>query len=126
APAPRLRLADGNWVRNEFFEAEVDPTTGGLRALRDHRTRVNRIGQQLVYNPGSTMRLNDMKITSAGPALGEIVSEGALLDEQAKVLATFRQRFRAWLGRPLLEMRVEIYPEHLPEGYPWHAYYGAR
>jgi hypothetical protein len=126
APAPRMRLADGNWVRNEFFEAEVDSATGGLRALRDHRTRTNRIGQQLVYNPGSTMRLNDMKITSAGPALGEIVSEGALLDEQEKVLATFRQRFRAWLGRPLLEMRVEIYPEHQPEGYPWHAYYGAR
>ena len=48
--------------------------------------------------------------TSAGPALGEIVSEGALLGEQDQVLATFRQRLRAWLGRPLLEMRIEIVP----------------
>ena len=42
------------------------------------------------------------------------------------MLATFRQRFRAWLGRPVLEMRIELYPQHPPQGYPWHAYYGAR
>ena len=23
-------------------------------------------------------------------------------------------------------MRIEIFPEHQPRGYPWHAYYGAR
>ncbi len=122
----RMRLADDRCVRNEFFEAEVDATTGGLKAIRDHRTRLNRLGQQLVYNPGSTARVKGIKVTSAGPALGEVVSEGALLDDQERVLATFRQRFRAWLGRPLLEMRVEIFPEHKPAGYPWHSYYGAR
>ena len=121
-----MRLADERSVRNEFFEAEIDPTTGGLRAIRDQRTRINRLGQQLVFNPGSTMRASEVKVTSAGPALGEIVSEGVLLGEQQQVLATFRQRFRAWLGRPLLELRIEIYPEQPPTGYPWHAYYGAR
>src|SRR5207237_4345895 len=60
------------------------------------------------------------------PALGEIISEGALLNEHEEVLALFRQRFRAWLGRPVLEMRIEIYPQHQPQGYGWHAYYGAR
>jgi hypothetical protein len=113
-------------VRNEFFEADIDPDTGGLRAIRDHRTRINRLGQQLVFNPGCTTRAREVKVVSTGPALGEVVSEGAILDEYQKVLATFRQRFRAWLGRPLLEMRVEVYPEVAPEGYPWHAYYGAR
>jgi hypothetical protein len=126
APAARMRLADERAVRNEFFEAEVDPATGGLRGLRDHRTRTNRLGQQLVFNPGSTMRAQSVKVTSAGPALGEVVSEGVLLDEQKQVLARFRQRFRAWLGRPLLELRIEVHPEHPPQGYPWHAYYGAR
>jgi hypothetical protein len=125
-PASRMRLADATHVRNEFFEAEIDPTTGGLRGLRDPRTRNNRIGQQLVFNPGSTMRAKEIRVISAGPALGEVVSEGALLDEQGAVLALFRQRFRAWLGRPMLELRLEIYPEHPPQGYPWHAYYGAR
>jgi hypothetical protein len=128
APAQpaRMKLADQRCVRNEFFEAEVDPTTGGLRGLRDHRSRINRIGQQLVFNPGSTPQVKSIRVTSTGPALGEIISEGVLVDEHQQVLASFRQRFRAWLGRPLLEMRLEITPQHLSQGYPWHAYYGAR
>src|SRR5262249_3260216 len=120
-PPSRMRLADDRCVRNEYFEAEVDPATGGLRGIRDHRTRIKRVGQQPVFNPGSSVRMKNSRTTSTGPALGEIVTEGVLLDAQQKVLASFRQRFRAWLGRPLLEMRIEIQPEHLPGGYPWHA-----
>jgi hypothetical protein len=125
-PPSRMRLADERCVRNEFFEAEVDPATGGLRAVRDLRTRMSRLGQQLVFNPGSSMRVQKIQTTSAGPALGEIIAEGALLDGQEQVLATYRQRLRAWLGRPLLEMHIEIYPVKLPEGYPWHAYFASR
>jgi hypothetical protein len=121
-----IRLADERGVRNEFFDAEVDPVTGGLRALRDPRDRGNRIGQQLAWQPGSKMKAKAVRVTAAGAALGEVVSEGAIVDEQDAVLATFRQRFRAWLGRPLLELRIEIFPEKPPLGYPWHAYYGAR
>jgi hypothetical protein len=133
APAKRMRLADDRTVRNEFFEAEIDPATGGLRAIRDHRTRVNRLGQQLVYNPGSSVQVTQVRTTSTGPALGEIVTEGVLRDVQNQPLATFRQRFRAWVGRPVLGLRIEITPVEVadgavrqPQGYPWHAYYGAR
>jgi hypothetical protein len=125
-PALRMRLADNRHVRNEFLEAEIDPATGGLRGLWDRRTQVSRLGQQLVFNPGSSMQASEIKVTSVGPALGEVVTEGAILDEQEKVLAKFRQRFRAWLGRPVLEMRIEVFPEQQPDGYPWHSYYGAR
>jgi hypothetical protein len=125
-PTARMRLADDHAVRNEFFEAEIDGQTGGLRALRDRRTRTNRVGQQLVFNPGSHMRAREIKVTAAGSALGEVVSEGDILDEQENILARFRQRFRAWLGRPVLDLRIEIQPERPPQGYPWHAYYGAR
>ena len=125
-PPGRMRLADDRCVRNEYFEAEVDPATGGLRAIRDHRTRVNRLGQQVVFNPGSTTHLQQVRTTSTGPALGEIVSESVLLDAKDEVLASVRQRFRAWIGRPLLEIRIDIKPVQPPKGYPWHAYYGAR
>jgi hypothetical protein len=126
-PAPmRMRLADRQSVRNEFFEAEVDQQTGGLRAIRDHRTRINRLGQQLVFNPGSTMRAREITVTSSGPALGEVVSSGDILGDQDQVLATFRQRFRAWLGRPVLDLRIELSVQLPAAGYPWHAYYGAR
>jgi hypothetical protein len=124
--ARRLRLADERCVRNEFLEAEVDPQTGGLRSLRDVRTRTPRLGQMLVYNPGSTMRARQVTTTSTGPAYGEIVSEGVVVDENEQEVAHFRQRFRAWLGRPMLELRIELTPVRPPEGYPWHAYYGAR
>jgi hypothetical protein len=126
SPPPRMRLADERGVRNEFFEATIDPATGGLVSIRDHRSRTNRLSQQLVYNPGSLMRGRKVTVTSTGPALGEIIAEGALLDDDGRELATFHQRFRAWLGRPILELRIEIVPHHQPVGYPWHAYYGCR
>ena len=72
------------------------------------------------------MKASKVTTTSSGPALGEIVTEGALLGGQGQVLAKFRQRFRAWLGRPILDLRVELYPEQPPAGYPWHAYFGAQ
>jgi hypothetical protein len=72
------------------------------------------------------MVASQIKVTSTGPALGEIVSEGQLIGEKDQVLATFRQRLRAWLGRPLLEMRIEITPVQPPAGYGWHAYFGSR
>jgi hypothetical protein len=125
-PTRRMRLADERIVRNEFFEAEVDPQTGGLRALRDARTRISRLGQQLVFNPGSTMRVEQIVTTSHGPALGEVISEGVLLDSQDQPFARFRQRFRAWLGRPVLDLRIDITPDQPPQGYPWHTYYAAR
>jgi hypothetical protein len=121
-----MRLADKTAVRNEFFEAEIDPNTGGLRALRDPRTRTNRLGQQLVFNPGSSIRVKEVRVVSTGPALGEIVTEGAIVDGQEQVIALFRQRFRAWLGRPVLDLRFEIFPQRPVQGHPWHAYYGAR
>jgi hypothetical protein len=128
AMAAKMRLGDQatHSIRNEFFEVEVDVASGGLKAIRDHKTRINRLGQQLVFNPASRMVAKEIKVTSTGPALGEIVSEGQLIGEKEQVLATFRQRLRAWLGRPLLEMRIEITPVQPPAGYGWHAYFGSR
>ncbi len=126
ALSARMKLADKNGVRNEFLDAEVDPTTGGLRSLRDARLRVGRIGQRLTFNPGCKVVCTDVRVTSTGPALGEVVTEGKIVDPHDQVLATFRQRFQAWVGRPMLDLRLEINPVKPPEGYPWHAYYGCR
>jgi len=124
----KFRMADApsNTIRNDFFEAEVDPATGGLKAIRDHKSRINRLGQMLVFNPGSRMVAKKIEVTATGPALAEIVSEGVLIGEKDQVLANFRQRLRLWMGRPLLEMRIEIMPLQPPAGYGWHAYFGSR
>lgn len=124
----KIRLAEpqSHTIRNDHFVVEVDPASGGLKAVRDHRSGANRLGQMLVFNPGSRMVASQIKITSSGPALAEIVSEGTLIGEQEQVLADFKQRLRLWVGRPLLEMRIELTPRQPPAGYGWHAYYGAR
>ncbi|HUR53217.1 MAG TPA: hypothetical protein VMZ71_03750 [Gemmataceae bacterium] len=125
-PKQRIKLAEGFTVRNEFFEADVDAATGGLRGMRDLKARGNRFGQQLVYNPGSKMVAREVKVTNSGTALGEVTSSGVLLDEHDRELATFKQRFRAWLGRPVLELKIDLELQHEPTGYPWHSYFAAR
>jgi hypothetical protein len=126
APKARIKLAEGFTIRNEFVECDIDSATGGIRSFRDARTRSTRFGQQLVFNPGSKMVARDVRVTNSGTALGEIVSTGELIDERDAVLATFTQRARVWLGRPVLELRIELDVKHAPSGYPWHAFYGAR
>jgi hypothetical protein len=123
---PRIKTAEGHTVRNEFVEADIDSQTGGLRSIRDTRTRTTRLGQLLVYNPGSTMKARSVAVTKAGTALGEAVSEGDLVDDHGEVLATFRQRVRAWVGRPVLELAIDIDPKRPPQHYPWHSYFAAR
>lgn len=125
-PKARIKTAEGTTVRNEFFEAELDPGTGSLKAFRDTRTRMNRFGMQLAFNPGSKMRATSVAVTHAGAALGEVTATGDLLDEHNEILAGFRTRLRAWAGRPALELQIEFDLRHQPAGYPWHAYYGAR
>jgi hypothetical protein len=104
----------------------VDSATGGIRSFRDLRTRQTRFGQQLAFNPGSKMVARDIRVTNSGAALGEIVSTGDIVSEHDSLLATFKQRFRAWLGRPVLELRIELDVKHEPTGYPWHSFYAAR
>ena len=72
------------------------------------------------------MKARSVRATSTGPALGEIVCEGDILGPEGAVLATYKQRLRAWIGRPLLELRIDILPSEPPRGYAWHAYYAAR
>jgi len=126
AAKPKLKTAEGTIVRNEFFEAEVDPTTGGLRAFRDMRTRLNRLGMVPIWNPGSTCKATGVTITSSGAALGEITSTGDIHDDQGVLLATFTQRLRAWMGRPALEVLVTFDVKQQAVGYPWHGYFGTR
>ncbi len=125
-PRARMRLADEKSVRNEFFEAEIDPATGAIKAFRDLRLRQNRAAMQLVFLPGSRMKVDQILVSSTGPALGELTVQGVLTDEQGETIAKFTKRLRAWIGRPVLEIKVDLEPIKPPSGYPWHALYAAR
>jgi hypothetical protein len=122
----KFKLADENSVRNEFFEAEIDRISGGLKAFRDLKTRANRLSQQLVANLGSTMKADTIRISSTGPLFGEIQSEGTITGTNQEVIAKFKQTIRAWLGRPMLELNIEINPTEPLRGDRWSNYIASR
>jgi len=67
-------------------------------------------------------------VTCSGPSCGEIVTTGEIIDPSNQaVLSGFRQTFRVWRGRPLLELEIELVDvQKKPEGDPWGCFYGSR
>ena len=138
-------LAEGHTLRNEHMEVTIDAQTGGIRSVHDYRTRGNRLSQQLAFRlpgarpkPGdvwrdpdleaaySSMVAESVELVSAGTALGEIVSQGRLLDAEGRRLAGFRQTYRLCRGSPVLMVEVELEIDEEPRADPWNSYYAAR
>lgn len=139
-------LAEPNVLRNEFFEVLISDVTGGLKQLKNYGRSPNRLSQQISFRfprerkiPGETpddpvtktyyseMRCSGSTITCNGPSLGEIVTRGSVIDQTSdQILADFRQTFRVWRGRPLLEIEIEFDSVKMPDGDPWTNYFAAR
>ncbi len=140
-----LLLAEDNTLRNEFFEAVINPTTGTLAALHEYKARGNRMSQQLALRmpgpkqkPGDTYRDPDetarysvmaadsVEVTTATTALGEITTRGRLLDQEGQKLAGFVQKYRVWRGSRVLIVDIELDPVEEPKADPWNSYYCCR
>jgi alpha-mannosidase len=148
-PAPRekktLLLVEDNVLRNEFFEAVINTTTGTLSAVHEYKSRGNRLSQQLALRmpgtrqkPGDTYRDPDesavysvmaadsVETTIATTTLGEVVARGRLLDASGNKLAGFVQTYRLWRGSRVLHLEIELDPVEEPKADPWNSYYCAR
>jgi alpha-mannosidase len=148
-PAPRdkkaILLAEDGVLRNEFFEAIINPTTGSLAAIHEYKSRGNRLSQQLALRipggkqkPGdsyrdpdesavySVMAADSMETTISTTTLGEIVTRGRLLDVHGNRLAGFVQKYRLWRGSRVLHVEVELDPNEEPRADPWNSYYCCR
>ncbi|MEX2176179.1 MAG: hypothetical protein WD872_17590 [Pirellulaceae bacterium] len=140
-----LLLVEDGVLRNEFFEAIINPTTGTLSAIHEYKSRGNRLSQQLALRmpgpkqrPGDTYRDPDeaavysvmaadsVETTIATTALGEIVTRGRLLDLQGTTLASFVQTYRLWRGSRVLHVEVQLDPAEEPKADPWNSYYCCR
>jgi alpha-mannosidase len=140
-----LLLAEDNVLRNEFFEAIINPTTGSLAAIHEYKSRGNRLSQQLALRmpgakqkPGDSYRDPDesavysvmagdsIETTIATTTLGEIVARGRLLDVDGKKLAGFVQTYRLWRGSRVLHVQVDLDPVEEPRADPWNSYYCCR
>jgi alpha-mannosidase len=140
-----LLLVEDNVLRNEFFEAVINPTTGTLAAIHEYKSRGNRLSQQLALrSPGpkqkpgdsyrdpdesavySVMAADSLETTIATSTLGEIVARGRLLDLNGKKLAGFTQTYRLWRGSRVLHLEVELDIAEEPKSDPSNSYYCAR
>jgi alpha-mannosidase len=142
---PSKPLAEGNVLRNEFFEVTIDPTTGALRSIFAVGVRGNRLSQQLAFRlpsprpkPGdlwkdpdedaaySVMAADGFEVVSPGPAWGEIVARGRLLDPNGKRLAGFRQTFQVFRGSRVIALDIELDIDEQPRAEAWNSYYASR
>jgi len=151
APAPAVRsnipIAEPLLLRNEFFEVHIHEETGGIAQIKEYGRKPNRLSQQLAYRfpyqrtiskpeslggwdektPYAAVRSVQAELTCAGPGMGEIVTTGELYDQVNDTpLATFRQTFQLWRGRPVLDVKIELDVQVQPDGNPWDHYYAAR
>lgn len=143
--AKPLLLADDGVLRNEFFEAVINPVTGTLAAVHEYKSRGNRMSQQLALRmPGpkpkvgetytdpdetavySVMAADEVLTNVATTAYGEVVVRGRLLDLNGNELAGFTQTYRIWRGSRVLDIEVELDPHEEPRADPWNSYYCAR
>jgi alpha-mannosidase len=147
ASEPKTPLASPELLRNEFFEVHLNELTGGIAQIKGYGRSPNRLSQQLTYRftrertitVGSgehveqtkshyaEMRRLTSEVVSTGPALGEIVTTGDIVDQSnGDKLAGFRQTVRVWRGRPVVEIDVELDVVRMPDAEPWHNYFTSR
>ncbi len=132
-------VAEENTLRNEFFQAIIDPHTGAIRAVSDYRGRHPRLAQQIALRMPqaaeqdpesdahySIMSADEIRVTSSGPVLGEIVSSGKITDRQGQQIAGFKQTARAWRGCRVLELEIELDVDRQSDPNPWNSYYACR
>ncbi len=122
-------LVEGHSLRNEFFEAQIDEVTGGLRGLYDFRTRGNRLGQRLVaVDEGrvTAMRCVELEVVTNTELCAAIQSTGELLNDEEAVVGRFTQRFSLWRGSRVLRLHVTVDPVRTLAGDPWKHYMACR
>ncbi len=140
-------LVENNVLRNEFFEVHINPETGGIQRLKEYGRKPNRLSQQLAFRfprerivtvsdddhtfkektVYSETHGRGIEVISRGPYYGEIRTAGDIVDQKTNaVLATFRQTFRLWRGRRILDIDSELDNVKMPDGDPWSNYFGVR
>lgn len=142
---PGPLLAETGILRNEFFEAVINPTLGTLTAFHDYQSRGNRLSQQLALRmpgvrpkPGDTYRDPDelalysvmaadsVEVTATSSTFGEITCRGRLVDQEGKKLAGYVQTYRAYRGSRVLQIDIELDPVEEPKTDVWNSYFCCR
>lgn len=124
----------GQTIRNEFFELEVDPQSGGIRRLRGHQTRQTLLSQRLglLVDPKrespddpqsgyARMRAESITFDTSHPLQASCQASGSLVYGDAN-WARFRQQLVVTRGLRTIEFRVELELARELCGKPWEQY----
>lgn len=147
-PSPAARgarpMAEENLLRNEHFELTINPTTGGIKGLFLPGRRGNQLSQQLAmrlsgdhakagqgwHDPGdesySVMACDGVEVIGRGPAAGELLVKGRLLDPHGAMLASYEQHLTLARGARVVVIDVKLDVQQVPRADPWNSYYAAR
>lgn len=133
-------MVEGPVLRNEFFEAVINSTTGTLQTFREFGSRRNRLSQQIAYRsaelargagddesaPYSVMAADRFETVHADSTHGEILTAGRLLRRDGSTIAKFEQRYQLWRGSRILLIDVRLQLDEEPAADPWNSYYALR
>ena len=115
-------VAEGLVLRNEFFELNVDQSTGGIRSIQLYGSRINLVSQQLAIRIPSQRDSRNQPLTKArysrmvadkietlstSRLSGTIVSSGRLLDG-SEPLADYKQTVSLSRGKRVASVAIEI------------------
>jgi alpha-mannosidase len=133
-----------NMLVNEFCEVTIHTETGGIRSVRDFRSRGNRLSQQVgVRLPASqppanpldksdesfysTIAVDSIRTEENDAMFGKVSSQARLLDAQGKQLARLNQSISLWRGSRIIVLQIEIADcsIDLPRD-PWNSYFACR
>ncbi len=98
-------MAEQCVLRNEFFEAKLDPASGAIRSIHDYRSRDNRLAYQLAFRRDPSRRIHsddwdddpDMLYSVMAADAIEVRSSGPLTAEMASpAAASSTTRASAW------------------------------
>ena len=129
-------------LSNGLMSVALDSGTGGIRGINGVNEPTARLGQQLVIvglnGPDGKPATSKMKETGfeaeyGGPALVQASTTGTLHHPaDDRPLAGFTQRFRLWIGRPTLEIEVNLtdvdpsWLQSIARADPWSSYLACR
>lgn len=133
-------IAEGQVLRNEYFEALINSTTGALQAFREFGSRRNRLSQQIAYRNSqlargnqdddsasySVMAADRIETIHSDSTYGEILTAGRLLRRDGSRIAKFEQRYQLWRGSRILLLDVRLEIDEEPAADPWNCYYALR
>lgn len=131
-------MVTGQTIRNEYFELEIDPQSGGIRRLRTHQARQTLLSQRLglLLDPArespddpqagfARMQADSVSFDTSHPLQASCLASGTLVEGDV-AWARFRQQLVVTRGLRTIDFLIELELLRELDGKPWEQYICSR